>query len=190
MKSHQVRFGSFALSLLGIAIGQAVYAAEDAAMLDDVVVTGTREAQKKSEVAATVDNVSGTDIRAAKAAHPSQIMGRVPGVWVNVTGGEGHQTAIRQPLTTAPVYAYLEDGIPVRSTGFFNHNALYEVNMPQSGGVEVTKGPGSALYGSDAIGGVVAGNSLETCSCGTPTGMGGTRIVESRSRGAVGVDDS
>jgi len=155
MKARQGKFGGFALSLLSIALGQAVYAAEDAAMLDDVVVTGTREAQKKSEVAATVGKVSGADIRAAKAAHPSQIMGRVPGVWVNVTGGEGHQTAIRQPLTTAPVYAYLEDGIPVRSTGFFNHNALYEVNMPQSGGIEVTKGPGSALYGSDAIGGIV-----------------------------------
>ncbi|HYD54242.1 MAG TPA: TonB-dependent receptor, partial [Gemmatimonadaceae bacterium] len=35
------------------------------------------------------------------------------------------------------------------------HNALYEVNVPQSGGVEVIKGPGTALYGSDAIGGVV-----------------------------------
>jgi outer membrane receptor protein involved in Fe transport len=53
------------------------------------------------------------------------------------------------------VYLYLEDGIPTRSTGFFNHNALYEVNLPQAGGIEVLKGPGTALYGSDAIGGVV-----------------------------------
>ncbi|OGS92012.1 MAG: TonB-dependent receptor [Gallionellales bacterium GWA2_60_18] len=155
MKVRQGRLGGFALGLLGVALGQTVHAAEDAAMLDDVVVSSTREAQKKSEVAATVGKVSGEALRAAKASHPSQIMGRVPGVWVNITGGEGHQTAIRQPLTTNPVYAYLEDGIPVRSTGFFNHNALYEINLPQSGGIEVTKGPGSALYGSDAIGGVV-----------------------------------
>jgi len=45
--------------------------------------------------------------------------------------------------------------VPIRSTGFFNHNALYEVNVPQAGGIEVTRGPGSALYGSDAIGGVI-----------------------------------
>jgi outer membrane receptor protein involved in Fe transport len=64
-------------------------------------------------------------------------------------------TAIRQPLTTNPVYLYLEDGVPTRSTGFFNHNALYEINVPAADRVEVTKGPGSALYGSDAIGGVV-----------------------------------
>jgi outer membrane receptor protein involved in Fe transport len=53
------------------------------------------------------------------------------------------------------MYLYLEDGVPTRATGFFNHNALYEVNIPQSGGIEVLKGPGTALYGSDAIGGVV-----------------------------------
>ncbi len=145
----------FALSLLTVTLNQAVYAAEEPQLMDEVVVSGTREAERKSEVPATVDVIKGDDIRKAKASHPSEIMGRVPGVWVNITGGEGHQTAIRQPLTTSPVYAYLEDGIPVRSTGFFNHNALYEVNMPQAGGIEVTKGPGTALYGSDAIGGVI-----------------------------------
>ncbi|HSR17124.1 MAG TPA: TonB-dependent receptor, partial [Ignavibacteriaceae bacterium] len=83
------------------------------------------------------------------------IMGLIPGVWVNVTGGEGYMTSIRQPLTTNPVYLYLEDGIPTRSTGFFNHNALYEINLLSASKIEVTKGPGSALYGSDAIGGVI-----------------------------------
>ena len=79
----------------------------------------------------------------------------MPGVWVSNLSGEGHSTSIRQPLTTSAVYLYLEDGIPTRSTGFFNHNALYEINVPQSGGMEVMKGPGSALYGSDAIGGTI-----------------------------------
>lgn len=147
--------GCLALSLLAVALSQAVHAADEPQLMDEVVVSGTREAQRKAEIPATVDVIKGDAIREAKASHPSEIMGRVPGVWVNITGGEGHQTAIRQPLTTNPVYAYLEDGIPVRSTGFFNHNALYEVNMPQAGGIEVTKGPGTALYGSDAIGGVI-----------------------------------
>ena len=123
--------------------------------LEEVTVTGTREGRLLAETPASVKVISGASLRSDKPTHPSQIMGQTPGVWVNVTGGEGHQTAIRQPLTTNPVYLYLEDGIPVRSTGFFNHNALYEINIPQAGGIEVTKGPGTALYGSDAIGGVV-----------------------------------
>ncbi len=123
--------------------------------LEEITVTGTREAQALSETPASVSIIDEASITATNPTHPSQIMGQVPGVWVNVTGGEGHQTAIRQPLTTSPVYLYLEDGVPTRSTGFFNHNALYEINIPQAGGIEVTRGPGTALYGSDAIGGVV-----------------------------------
>ncbi|MEK7207080.1 MAG: TonB-dependent receptor [Pseudomonadota bacterium] len=126
-----------------------------ATRLDEVTVTGTREKQSLAETPASVGIVKDAEIRAVRPTHPSQIMGQIPGVWVNVTGGEGHQTAIRQPLTTSPVYLYLEDGIPTRSTGFFNHNALYEVNVPQAGGIEVNKGPGTALYGSDAVGGVI-----------------------------------
>ena len=144
----------FSLSLLTIAMSGLSVAAEPVT-LGEVTVTGTREAQAISETAASVGVVDSQEIDELKAAHPSEIMGKVPGVYVNVTGGEGHMTAIRQPITTAPVYLYLEDGIPTRSTGFFNHNALYEINLPQAGGIEVTKGPGSALYGSDAIGGVI-----------------------------------
>ena len=125
------------------------------ATLSEVTVTGTREGQALAETPASVGIIQGDAIAQGKPSHPSQIMGQVPGVWVNVTGGEGHMTAIRQPLTTNPVYLYLEDGVPTRSTGFFNHNALYEINLPQAGGIEVSKGPGTALYGSDAIGGVI-----------------------------------
>lgn len=123
--------------------------------LGEMTVTGTREGELKAETPATVDIINGDSIRDIRPTHPSQIMGQVPGAWVTVTSGEGHITSIRQPLTTNPVYLYLEDGIPVRSTGFFNHNALYEVNLPMAGGIEISKGPGSALYGSDAIGGVI-----------------------------------
>jgi outer membrane receptor protein involved in Fe transport len=120
-----------------------------------VIVSASREAQRKAETAATIGVVGGDEIRETRPAHPSEIMNRVAGVWVNVTGGEGHMAAIRQPKTTNPVYLYAEDGVPTRSTGFFNHNALYETNVPHAARIEVVKGPASALYGSDAIGGVV-----------------------------------
>lgn len=129
--------------------------AETDTVLDEVTVTGTREAEPRATTAAAIDALSAGEIDGTHPGHPSEIMNRVPGVHVNVTGGEGHMMSIRQPITTKPVYLYLEDGIPVRSTGFFNHNALYEINVPQAGGIEVLKGPGTALYGSDAIGAVV-----------------------------------
>lgn len=132
-----------------------IHAQEAAQSLGEVTVTGTREARPVAETAGTVDVLKGEAVRAQRPSHPAQVLNQVPGVWVSNLSGEGHSTAIRQPLTTGAVYLYLEDGIPTRSTGFFNHNALYEINVPQSGGMEVSKGPGSALYGSDAIGGTI-----------------------------------
>jgi len=140
-----------ALSLWGLA---SIVHAEEAVM-KEVSVTATREAEPLVETPASVGIIQGDTIQEDKPTHPSQIMGQIPGVAVAVTNGEGHTTAIRQPFTTSPVYLFLEDGIPTRSTGFFNHNALYEIDIPQAGGIEVVRGPGSALYGSDAVAGVI-----------------------------------
>ena len=123
--------------------------------LEEVVVTATREAEPLKEKPQTVGVIKQKDIKDTKPSHPSQVLNRIPGVWINTTSGEGHMTAIRQPLSGSAVYLFLEDGIPIRSTGFFNHNALYEINMPGADRIEVIKGPGTALYGSDAIGGTI-----------------------------------
>lgn len=130
------------------------FAAETPVQVQEITVTGTREGELKSETPASITSVSGATIEAVKPAHPAEIMSRVPGAVIMQTNGEGHTTGLRQPIGTGAVYSYLEDGIPTRATGFFNHNALFEVNLPQAGGLEVIRGPGSALQGSDAIGGV------------------------------------
>jgi iron complex outermembrane receptor protein len=70
-------------------------------------------------------------------------------------GNEQHTMAIRQPITYNALYLYMEDGLPIRPTGIFNHNSLYEINMSGVRDIEVIKGPASSLYGSNAIGGAV-----------------------------------
>lgn len=127
----------------------------EAVALPTVVVTATREAQRLGQTAATIGVVGSAELARTKPTHPAEVLGQIPGVWVSVTGGEGHMTSIRLPQTTNPMYLFLEDGVPTRSTGFYNHNALYEVNVPQADRIEVLKGPATALYGSDAIGGVI-----------------------------------
>ena len=144
-------------SLLLLLISSLSYAEDKSTTETDVVisVTSTREDKPLNEVPASIGVIDKESIKNTNPAHPSEIANQVPGVYINVTGGEGHMTSIRQPTTTKAVYLYLEDGIPTRSTGFFNHNALYEVNVPQSDSIEIIKGPGTSLYGSDAIGGVI-----------------------------------
>lgn len=127
----------------------------DEIALREIVVSATRERQLRSDVPLSVGVIGPDEIDRVQPEHPSDIMNSIPGVWVNQTTGEGHMMSIRQPLSIFPLFLYLENGIPTRSTGFFNHNALFEINVPQAGTIEVIRGPGTALYGSDAIGGVV-----------------------------------
>lgn len=144
--------------VLTLSILSSLYSVQAEEIKDDEIiisVTSTRENQSLSEVPASIGIINKKNIDETKPAHPSEITNQIPGVYINVTGGEGHMTAIRQPTTTKPVYLYLEDGIPTRSTGFFNHNALYEINVPQASSIEIIKGPGTSLFGSDAIGGVI-----------------------------------
>ena len=151
MQSAQLLLGALCASTL---LSGTVYA-EEKKRLDTVVVTATREAKPQSEVAESVTVTDSEDIEFVSPGHPAEILNRTPGVHINNLGGEGHMTSIRQPISTGGVYLFLEDGIPTRPTGLFNHNALYEINVPQADRIEVIKGPGSALYGSDSIGGII-----------------------------------
>jgi hypothetical protein len=90
--------------------------------------------------------VGAADIQTARPHHSAEIVNRIPGVLNIDLGGEGSTVALRLPINYSAVYGYLEDGIPIRSTGFFNHNALYEINVPGSERVEVFKGPVRPLW--------------------------------------------
>jgi iron complex outermembrane recepter protein len=168
---------------------------EAAVLLPEVVVSATGEARRLSQTAASVGVVGGETLRGTRPTHPADVMGQIPGVWISVTGGEGHMTGIRHPKTTSPLYLFLEDGVPTRSTGFFNHNALYEVNVPQADRIEVLKGPASALHGSDAIGGVVnvesrrpsSGPEMEAYGEGGAWGHARLLLSGSNTRGSDGI---
>ncbi|HTH17930.1 MAG TPA: hypothetical protein VL974_14830, partial [Magnetospirillum sp.] len=80
--------------------------------LQEFVVTGTREGELRSETPASISVISPGTLEEVKPAHPAEIMSRVPGAVIMQTNGEGHTTGLRQPIGTAAVYSYLEDGIP------------------------------------------------------------------------------
>lgn len=133
-------------------------------IMDVIIVTATKEEKVRSELAESIAVIDETQINNIAPTHPADLLNRISGVHINNIGGEGHMSAIRQPITTGGLYLFLEDGLPTRPTGFFNHNGLYEINLPQASKIEITKGPGSALYGSDAIGGII--NSITKPSPG------------------------
>lgn len=145
----------FALSVLALAVSQAVYAAEEDQTMPEVVVSGSRTATKLSETPMAIGVVNSKALKRDKPKTMGEVINRIAGVSWNDLGNEQHSMGIRQPNSTNAVYQYLEDGIPIRPLGVFNHNSLNEMNLAGSESVEVVKGAASSLYGSNAVGGAV-----------------------------------
>ena len=123
---------------------------------DDMTVTATRSERSALEVPASISSKSGDEVKADKASTQRELLNSIAGVRISQTGSTiGHMTAIRLPTGTKAYYLFLQDGIPLQSSGFFNHNGLAYSNFTSAGSVEVLKGAGTALYGSDAVGGTV-----------------------------------
>lgn len=123
--------------------------------LQEVVFSANRDAVKRSLAPVAISAISSKMIKDAKPVSIDQVLNKVSGVNMVNLGNEQHQMSIRLPMTTRALFLYLEDGIPIRTSGLFNHNALLEINMAGVKSIEVIKGPSSSLYGSEAIGGVI-----------------------------------
>ncbi|MCG2462556.1 TonB-dependent receptor [Flavobacteriaceae bacterium F89] len=124
--------------------------------LDEVVVSASREEQRRSEVPASISSLSSRQIERTHAYGVEQLVNQVPGVYMTTSraaSNEQHMMALRSPISTNSIFLYLEDGLPIRPTAVFNHNALLEMNNTSFGRIEVLKGPASSIYGSEAIGG-------------------------------------
>ena len=128
---------------------------ESVSDLDLVVVSASRTVQKRKELPVAISSISRTTIEEMQPTSVDQVINQVPGVLMVDLGNEQHMMAIRQPISTKSLFLYLEDGIPIRPTGVFNHNALLEMNMEAVQNIEVIRGPYSSLYGSEAIGGAI-----------------------------------
>lgn len=130
-----------------------------AAQSDEIIVTATRQAESVRDYAGAIDVISETRLKEISAVHPAESLNGVAGVNIHRGSGQEHLTAIRSPVLTggagAGSFLYLEDGVPLRAAGFANVNGLFEAGTEFAGGLEVVKGPGSVLYGSNAVHGLV-----------------------------------
>jgi iron complex outermembrane receptor protein len=145
----------FAKTTLAAALLAATHSAHSADLLDEVVISASREGTAVRETPSAINKISTQTIDDKKATNALQLLNQAAGVYMSDLGNEQHSMSIRQPITTNAFYLYMEDGLPLRPVGLFNHNALYELNLAGIGNVEVIKGPSSSLYGGNAVGGAV-----------------------------------
>lgn len=124
-----------------------------------IVVTGTLQQSGVLSLAGNIDRILSDDIASVSSVHPSDILNRATGVHVQTNNGMESLPSLRSPVLTGPgaagAFLFLEEGIATRSAGFANNNALSELNLAQAKEVEIIRGPASAVYGSNAVHGVV-----------------------------------
>lgn len=124
-----------------------------------IVVSATRTAQARDRSAVPVAVLDSGTIRTVGAQHIAELLNRAPGVYVHRGNGAEHLTAIRSPVLSAGAgagsFLYLEDGISLRAPAFANINGLFEAVDELASRVEIIRGPGGAVYGSNALHGLV-----------------------------------
>jgi outer membrane receptor for ferrienterochelin and colicins len=125
---------------------------EDAGQLQEVVVTGSRNEQKLSDAPVATEVITREQIERSGAQDLGELLEEHPGIRI-----------VRQPQTGATIQMQGLDSKYVlvlidnqRTVGrIASTNDLSRIAAEDIERIEIVKGPSSALYGSDAIGGVV-----------------------------------
>lgn len=132
--------------------------AQPASTLDPVTVTGTKTPRNSSEVPATIDVIGQKEIERKQPLTVGDLLNDLPGV--EMEGGNKGSTSqpnIRGMGATGWGTNRVVTSIDgARQNVGAGHGGMMFIDPDMVKQIEVMKGPGSTLYGSGAIGGVIA----------------------------------
>ncbi len=158
-----------------------------------VVVTGAREPLAPERLAADVAVIDVEALRGSTADSLADLLRREAGVQLSRSGGPGQSTGLFLRGAGSQQSVLLVDGVRIGSATL-GYAAAEVLGLQQAERVEVLRGPGSSLYGADAVGGVVQ-VFTRSGSVGTQVegraAMGGygSRELAGSVRGATGAFD-
>jgi len=121
---------------------------------DAVQVIGTRAPTALDRVVSDVVVIDRHRIRASSADSIEDLLRREGGMQMSRTGGPGQSAGIQIRGSSSSSTLVLIDGVRVGSATL-GQTDLATVSLAQVERIEIMRGPGSSLYGADAIGGVV-----------------------------------
>ena len=126
---------------------------------ENILVTASRVTEDALKLPLAWSAVDSETIALVDPVHINEIMQRVPGAWISRGNGQESIIALRSPVLTGAgscgAFFSAADGISLRAPGFCNVNQLFDSNFEQAGRIEVIRGPATALYGSNAMHGVI-----------------------------------
>lgn len=128
--------------------------ADNQATLTTVTVNANRIAQPYSDVMKSVTVIDRESLVASAAPDLFAVLQTVPGVQLARTGLVGSQTSIFTRGAESDHTLVLLDGVRL-NTASEGAARLENIPLSQIDRIEISRGPQSSLYGSDAIGGII-----------------------------------
>ena len=126
-----------------------------AQILNEVVVTAARIEQPLSEVLADVTVIDRASIERSGATGVADLLSHYSGVQFQRNGGVGNTTSVYIRSTNTNHTAVYVDGVRIESQSASGGFTWQTLPLAQIDRIEILRGPAAAIYGSDAIGGVV-----------------------------------
>src|SRR5256885_561315 len=123
--------------------------------LDTVVVTASRSEQPLRTVTADMTVIDAETIARSGATGVADLLVQVPGVQINRNGGPGQVTSVYLRGTSNQHTAVFIDGVRYSSQELQGGAVWSTLPLAQIERIEVLRGPAAAIYGSDAMGGVI-----------------------------------
>ncbi len=135
---------------------------------DDIVVTASRAPIEADDSGSSVTEIDSERIDAIGETQAIDLLRVTPGLSVSVSGSRGTQAQLRFRGAEANHSLLFVDGIAFNEPSAGNEARFENLSADGLGRIEIIRGPQSALWGSEALGGVIA---LES-----PDPLGGTLV--------------
>jgi len=149
----------FPMSLFTTSLLTTMAVAQEANEIERIETTSSRIQGQITATGYAVSSISEEALSMLSFQHIQESLNYIAGAGVQRGNGQEYLPALRSPVLTGAgacggILA-AEDGIPLRAAGFCNINELFEAHGEVAERIDVIKGPASALYGSNAIHGVI-----------------------------------
>ncbi len=146
----------YALSAVGLAVFSALSFSASANTNDDqIIVSANRFQQPVSSVLAPVTVVTREEIDKWQSNSVADVLRRLPGVDVAQSGGIGQTSSVFVRGTDARHVMILVDGVRLNQANVSGSSDISQIPLSMVQSIEYIRGPRSAVYGSDAVGGVI-----------------------------------
>lgn len=134
-------------------------AVEEPPVIEEIITAATRRPAVAQTLPASVSVLSRDVLGLINHAHIADAVERIAGVNLQRGNGQEYLPAVRSPILTGAGgcagFQMTEDGIALRAAGFCNINELFEAHTEAAERIEVLRGAGTVLYGSNAMHGVI-----------------------------------